>query len=103
MTAAELLARAREIEGRRVDRTLTEADCMVFIDAVRKHPTSRIRVWAGRGWFVPLKFQFHAPITILEYTPADGYGPAQTVVSEGDARRPAGKGPWVEIDGKKEI
>lgn len=103
MKPEELLARAREVEGRRVDRIATEADCTVFLDVVSKHPASRVRVWAGRGAFVPLKHKFAAPITILEYTPADGHGPAQFVVSEGDARRPTGKGPWVEINGKQEI
>lgn len=103
VAASALLARARYVEGRRSERILTQADANVFLSAVQHHPASRIRVFGSRGAFVPLKQAFRAMITLIEYTPADGYGPAQIAVTECDARRPNGKGPWLEVDGRKEL
>lgn len=103
VAAAAILARARTVEGRRADRVLTPADASVFVSTVARYPAGRIRVFGSRGAFAPLKQRLRAMITLIEYTPADGYGPAQVAVTECDARRPNGKGPWVEVDGRREV
>jgi hypothetical protein len=95
---ATILARARSIEGRRAERTLTEADVWLFLACVQKRPTDRVRVYAQRGAFAPKNQKLATPITVLEYTPADEHGPAQMSVSETDARRPHGRGRYVECD-----
>lgn len=103
VVVADILARARVLEGRRTERTLTESDARVFLATVGRYPTAKVRVYAQRGAFVATKYKYSAPITILEYTPDDVVGPAQIVVSEGDAKRPHGKGPWVTVNGRKEV
>lgn len=101
-TVAALLAEARALEGRRTERALTEQDAWIFVAAVLKYPMGRVRVYAQRGAFAKSSDKMRQMITILEYTPDDEHGPAQVVVSEGDARRPRGKGAWVEVNGQKE-
>jgi alkylated DNA nucleotide flippase Atl1 len=101
-TVAALLSEARTLEGRRAERTLTEQDARIFASAVLKYPMGRVRVYAQRGAFAKSGDKVRQMITILEYTPPDEHGPAQVVVSEGDARRPRGKGAWVEVNGQKE-
>ena len=98
---ASLLEAARRLEGGRRERALEEHDVAVFLATIRKYPGSRISVYAGRGAYVPNSYG-RATMTVLDYWPAADGGP-RVAVSEGDARRPKGRGPWVEVDGKKEI
>lgn len=101
--SSAILARARDVEGRRVERTLTDADVMVFLSCVDRYPMSRIRTYAQRGNFVSKKRGPAALITVIEYTPADRDGPAQMSVSTVSAQRPHGRGPYVERDGQREV
>lgn len=98
-----LLAIAKEREGGRRTRTLTEADVRVFLATVKTHPDKSVRVYANRGDFVPVSYRYRAPITMLEYWPDEGDKRGGACVSEGDAKRPHGKGPWVTVNGRKEV
>lgn len=102
LVAKTFLEHARRLENGRRDRVLTEHDILVFQEAVRQHPDSRVVVYAGRGAYVPQNYG-PAKMTIIEYWPAKDGQPPGMAVTEGDARRPKGRGPWVEVDGKKEV
>ena len=95
----DILAKAREREGLRRERTLTEQDVDIFLAAVEKFPRSNVVVFAGRGAYVPAGLKWPAPMTLVEWLPTHRVA----VVSECDARRPRSKGPWVTVDGKKEV
>lgn len=95
----EILKKAREREGLRRERTLTEQDVEIFLAAVQKYPASHVCVYAQRGAYVPAGRKWPEPMTLAEWLPRH----AVAVVSECDARRPRAKGPWVTVDGKKEV
>jgi hypothetical protein len=97
-----ILDLAREREAGRRERTLTDADVTIFLATVRKYPTQPIRVYAQRGAFVSKSYGCRAPITTLEYFPATDGLPGGACISEADARRPRGKGPWVMVNGRQE-
>lgn len=98
-----ILAIAKEREGGRRVRTLAEADVRVFLATVKTHPDESVRVYANRGEFVPRSYKYRAPITILEYWPDEGDKRGGACVSETDAKRARGKGPWVTVNGRREV
>lgn len=95
----ELFHKAREREGMRRERILTDQDVEIFLAAVAKYPASKIAVFAGRGDYAPASQKVPTMMTVLEWLPLHGVA----VASECDARRPRSKGPWVTVDGKKEV
>ena len=94
-----LLAQAREREGLRRERTATEEDADIFLAAVARYPDKSVIVYAGRGSYAPASRKLAAPMTVLEWIPSL----QRAVASECDARRPRARGPWVTVDGKKEV
>ena len=100
---AAILAEAKVREGGRRERVLQEHDVALFLATVRRYPDAKVRVYADRGAFVANKYNYRAPITVLEYWPATADAPAGVVVSEADAKRPHGRGPWATVNGRKEV
>lgn len=96
---ADLLAEARRREGLRRERIATEEDVAIFFSAVARYPAQSVIVYAGRGDYAPASQKFVTQITVLEWIPSL----QRAVASECDARRPRGKGPWVTVDGKREV
>lgn len=98
-----IVSLARDREAGRKERIINERDVEIFLATVAKYPASTIRVYANRGEFVAKGYKFAAPISCLEYWPETPARPAGACVSEVDAKRPHSRGPWVSVDGRREV
>ena len=64
LRAADIMARAKVVEGRSRRRNLPEADAQAFIDLCVENPGKRVRVYANEG-FVANAYG-HSQITYVE-------------------------------------
>ena len=84
-TKNQILEAAKTIEGKRRQRTLTEADAADFLQLTAANPGCRVRVYSSQG-FVANSYKYRAPITFIESQ--DG----AVIVGETDAKRSGGNG-----------
>ena len=99
MNVNDIMNMAKEIEGRRRVRTLTEADAEKAIEIMESCLYKSFAVYANGGDFVSNSYRYRAPMSVINGTLTDNGWKVN--VGTTDAKRGNGRGPWasaVKID-----
>jgi len=99
MNVTDIMAMAKETEGRRRSRKLTEADAAKAVEIMESGLYKAFSLYAGKGDFVSNSYKYRAPMTVINGVLTDkGWS---VKVGTTDAKRSNGNGPWasaVSID-----